>query len=198
MDIAENLLAKAREKARASGLAHAEFRVADLLDLNLPGAGFDAVACDFGVFFVPDIAAGIRALWRQVRPGGRLAVPTWGQDLWEPATSSFWSAVRAVRSDLYRGYQPCDRIDRPETLRALFEEAGVPHVRIEVERGSHPLPTPESWWATVMGSGFRATVDRLSPREVEAVREATLSFLREHRVTSVPSSVLYALAAKAE
>jgi ubiquinone/menaquinone biosynthesis C-methylase UbiE len=81
VDLAGDLLALARAKAAARGLRNAEFRLGDMLDLGVPAASFDAVVCVFGIFFVPDVAAAVRALWRCVRPGGRLAVTTLGPAL---------------------------------------------------------------------------------------------------------------------
>jgi ubiquinone/menaquinone biosynthesis C-methylase UbiE len=78
VDLAENLLALAHAKAKERGLANIEFRVGDMLDLQLPAAGFDAVVCVFGIFFVPDMQAALRELWRHVRPGGQLAITPGG------------------------------------------------------------------------------------------------------------------------
>ncbi len=106
VDLAENLLTRARAKAAARGLRNLELRAGDMLDLRLPLASFDAVVCVFGVFFVPDMAAAVRALWHVVRPGGQLAITTWGPRCFEPVTTEFWSAVRAERPDLYRASTP--------------------------------------------------------------------------------------------
>src|SRR5215468_3047289 len=76
VDVAERLLELARAKAAARGLANAQFRFGDMLDLRLPESHFDAVVCVFGIFFVPDMAAAVRSLWKVVRPGGRLAITT--------------------------------------------------------------------------------------------------------------------------
>lgn len=61
VDLAENLLELARRKAGQRGLNNVEFRTGDLLDLKLPESGFDAVVCVFGIFFVPDMSAAVRA-----------------------------------------------------------------------------------------------------------------------------------------
>jgi ubiquinone/menaquinone biosynthesis C-methylase UbiE len=78
-----------------------------------PESKFHAVVCVFGIFFVPDMPAAVRELWRVVRPGGRLAITTWGPNFFEPATTAFWNAVREVRPDLYKGFNPWDRISDP-------------------------------------------------------------------------------------
>ncbi|WP_256360657.1 class I SAM-dependent methyltransferase [Methylomonas koyamae] len=79
VDLAEKLLAIAQAKAAAEGLDNLEFRADDMLALGYPDGYFDAVVCVFGIFFVPDMSAAVKELWRQVRPGGRLAITTWGR-----------------------------------------------------------------------------------------------------------------------
>jgi cyclopropane fatty-acyl-phospholipid synthase-like methyltransferase len=50
IDLAENLIELAKTKARDRGLENIEFRVADMLDLDLPPSTFDVVICVFGIF----------------------------------------------------------------------------------------------------------------------------------------------------
>ena len=63
---------------------------------GLPDGAFDAVVCVFGVFFAPDMAAFVQEMWRLVRPGGVLAITTWGPGLFEPASSHSWRCVGEV------------------------------------------------------------------------------------------------------
>ena len=99
-----------------------------MLDPGVPAASFDAVVCVFGIFFVPDMPAAIRALVRCAKPGGTIAVTTWGPRLFEPMNTVFWNAVRAVRPDLDRSFNPWDRISDPAAVRALFADAGVDRI----------------------------------------------------------------------
>lgn len=196
MDLSERLLALARNKARERGLRNTEFRAGDLLDLRLPEASFDAVVCVFGIFFVPDMAAAVDSLWRRVRPGGKLAITTWGPRFFEPASAGFWDAIRAVRPDLHKGFNPWDRITEPEPLRAVLREGGVERAEILSEAGEHPVPSEEAWWAAVLGSGYRGTIDQLDDAQRAQVRAACAEHLRRHQITSVEANVLYATATK--
>ena len=54
------------------------------------------MVCVFGVFFAADMTAFLREIWRLVRPGGVVAVTTWGPGLFEPANSHFWRCVGEV------------------------------------------------------------------------------------------------------
>lgn len=64
-----------------------------------------------------------------VKPGGQLAVTTWGPDLFEPANSVFWDAVAELRPDLHRAYSPWDHLTDPEALRGLLVGAGAADVQ---------------------------------------------------------------------
>jgi ubiquinone/menaquinone biosynthesis C-methylase UbiE len=196
IDLAQRMLEIARRKAAQQGLRHVEFRTGDLLALGLPEATFDAAICVFGIFFVPDMAAAVRALWRVVRPGGRLAVTTWGPDFFEPASTAFWDAVRDVAPALHKGFNPWDRITDPASLRELFAEAGIASCEAVAEAGEHPIPSPDAWWTAVLGSGYRGTVDKLDAASAAQVRAANLRFIRERGVKAVQANVVHAIATK--
>lgn len=196
VDLADNLLRLARTKALRAGLANIEFRTGDFLSLGLADHGFDAVVCVFGIFFVPDMPGAVRELWRQVRPGGKLAITTWGPDFFEPANSVFWNAVRQEAPELHKGFNPWDRISTPDSLGAMLREGGIEACDIRAEAGLHPLASPEEWWTTLLGSGYRGTIDQLTADARERVRKANLHFVRDSRLAAVEANVLYAVATK--
>src|SRR6476469_7939148 len=100
VDLATQLLELARAKAAQRHLGNIEFEVGDMLSLRFPVASFDAVVCVFGIFFVPDMAKAVSELWNRIRPGGKLAVTTWGRNLCEPANNAFWRSIKNVRPNL--------------------------------------------------------------------------------------------------
>ena len=197
IDLSQRLLEIARRKARLRGLRNIEFRDGDMLDLGLPVGGFDAVVCVFGIFFVPDMAAAVRALWNLVRPGGRLAITTWGPRFFEPGSTAFWNSVRGVAPGLHRAFNPWDRICDPDALCGLLAEAGVASSDVVAEAGEHPIASPDAWWSAVLGSGYRGTWEQLDAAARERVRIENLAFIREHGVTAVQANVVYAIAVKA-
>src|SRR5438874_1260503 len=124
VDLAKELLELARRKAVQQRLGNIEFEVGDMLSLRFPAESFDAVVCVFGIFFVPDKVTAVSELWRRVKPGGRLAVTTWGPNFFEPGSNAFWRSIMDVRPDLHKAFNPWDRIDNPESLKKIFEQAG--------------------------------------------------------------------------
>lgn len=196
VDLAENLLILARAKAERRGLAHTEFRATDIEALDPSAETFDVAICVFGIFFLPDMPAGVRRLWRLVHPGGQLAITTWGPRFGEPGSSAFWNAVRRERPELYKGFNPWDRVCDPHALAAVFLEAGVKASNVEAESSVQPLESPGDFWTIVLGSGYRATVEQLTSHERQRVLTATVNELLEHDVRSVETNAVFAVARK--
>jgi ubiquinone/menaquinone biosynthesis C-methylase UbiE len=67
-------LAIARER-----LPQAQFVHGDLEKLPFPGGHFDAALAANSVIFAEDIRQAVRELRRVVRPGGRVAITSWGK-----------------------------------------------------------------------------------------------------------------------
>jgi ubiquinone/menaquinone biosynthesis C-methylase UbiE len=194
VDLAQNLLDKGAKRAAERGLANIEFRRADLEYLPFADRSFDVVICVFGIFFVPDLHGAVRGLWRLVRPTGFLAITSWGAKLFEPADDKFWEAVRRENAELVKSIKPWNRIVEPGPLRALLVECGVTDPVVVEEPGTHPLDTPEDWWTIILGSGYRSTVDALSPSDRERVRVATIEAVRREKIREIRADVVYATA----
>jgi hypothetical protein len=116
--------------------------------------------------------------------------------LFEPANGAFWDSVRAVRPDLYKGFNPWDVVCDCGALRAVLERGGVEGADVVAQPGTHPVPEPEAWWSLVMGSGYRGTIEQLAPADRECVCSANLDFVRDAAVRAVETSVVYAVATK--
>jgi ubiquinone/menaquinone biosynthesis C-methylase UbiE len=198
IDVAAPQLELARGRAAGEGLANIEFRRGDATRTGLPDGGFGAVVCVFGVFFAADMTAFVREMWRLVRPGGVLAVTTWGLGLFEPANSHFWRCVGEVEPALFKAFNPWDEITTPAALASLFSRAGVRQPAVLATAGQHHLDHPDSFWDVVLGSGYRATVDALSPEQRDHVRERLLSALRSDEVTSLRTDVVFGTAERPE
>jgi SAM-dependent methyltransferase len=196
VDLAQNLLALAQTKARQRGLKNVTFRVGDFESLGFPKNHFDTVICVFGIFFVPDMSHAVRELWRMVRPGGQLAITTWGTNLFEPANAIFWEAIRVERPDLYKGFNPWERICDPLSVKTLFKKGGVESVDVVVEAGHHPLHSPNDWWTIVLGTGYRGTIEQLDSKTRERVRQANLRKVGAARIKEVETNVVYTVARK--
>lgn len=196
VDVAAPLLDAARARAADEGLANIEFRLRDARSTGLPDASFDAVICVFGVFFAANMEAFTAEMWRLVRPGGSLALTTWGAGLFEPADRLFWDAVGELSPALYKAFNPWDEITTPTRLAGLFNRAGIDAVEVEAVPGQHRLDDPTDFWHIVLGSGYRATVEALEPEQRTLLRSTVLARLRGEAITTVRTDVVYGVAVR--
>jgi hypothetical protein len=154
------------------------------------------VVCVFGIFFVPDPAGFASEMWRMVKPAGAIAVTTWGVDLFEPANTLFWEAVRGIRPDLVRRFHPWDELTSVEAVTEVLTRAGIDRSRVEYQPGTQGLDCPDAFWDIIMGTGYRATVDALKPQQQARLRTEVVRALRTAKVSSVRTDVVFATAVK--
>lgn len=77
-DISGEMLAFARERVAAAGLANVEFVERDAERLDFRAGRFDAVLSRSGLMLLPDVAGTLTRLYAFLKPGGRLAASVWG------------------------------------------------------------------------------------------------------------------------
>jgi ubiquinone/menaquinone biosynthesis C-methylase UbiE len=196
VDLSARLLERARTKAKARGITNIEFRVADMTSLGYPDAHFDAVVSVFSIFFVPDMEGLVRELWRMVRPGGKLAVTTWGPRIFEPAYARWQTAIRQERPDLYSAFNPWDRITEPEAVRRLLRDGGAANIEVAEEDGVQALRSAEDWWIIALGSGLRWAIEQMGPEAAARIKADNVNWLSENKIDRLETNAIYAIAQK--
>jgi ubiquinone/menaquinone biosynthesis C-methylase UbiE len=196
VDLAERLLTRARVKASARGLDNVRFIEGDMHHLDVADGSMDVVLCVLGLYYAQDPPSALAELWRTVRPGGTLAVTTWGRRALEPATTMYLEAVAAERPDLdSRHTPPWRRLDVPAALASVFVAGGAPPPTIVQETLVHPLRGSD-FWTVVLGSGYRVGIDAMGPTAAERVRTALRRRMDEAGVRDLTADLLYARASK--
>jgi hypothetical protein len=79
-------------------------------------------------------------------------------------------------------------------LSAVFERAGLGGAAIEAERGVHTIHPERDWWSIALGTGYRWTIEQMSPEERERIRVATLRSLAGRETIGLQTNVLYGVA----
>jgi ubiquinone/menaquinone biosynthesis C-methylase UbiE len=197
VDLAEKLLELAREKAIRLGLDNARFIVGDMDSLDVADDSVDIVLCVLGLYFARDLPAAVRELWRTLKPGGTLAVTTWGPRALEPMNSIF---LQSIVPELPRiGLRPDTvswaRINESATLTKVFRDAEVSMPKVDEEVVEYAM-SPEDFWTVVLGSGYRLLVETMGATAAERVRRALMDRVRNEHAEGVTSDVLYARAKK--
>jgi ubiquinone/menaquinone biosynthesis C-methylase UbiE len=205
VDLAEHLLELAQQKAKALQLENIEFFKADMTELPFEEERFDAVIIVFGIFFVPDMEGQVGKLLRLVKPGGKLAVTTWGAQFFEPAYTEWKAALTTLAPGLVAEFNPWDRIITVEAVQRLLE-AGLAgsdkgsEVNIVAEECEHKLSTPEDFWRIALGSGLRWPIEQLGESKAMLLKEMVVQRLTERPegpVRSIGTNAIYGLVRRA-
>lgn len=196
VDLAGELLKLGQAKAQVAGLQSLEFRRGDMTNLGFPDRHFDAVLCVFGIFFVSDMETQVAELWRMVRPGGRLAITTWGKNVWSPAYELWVEAVRRRSPNLHTAFNPWDRITTTDAVRMLLQSGGAQNVKVTAEDSYQTLRTPEDFWTIALGSGLRWTIDQMGTELAQEVKHELLERLSASGITRIQTNGIYAVAEK--
>lgn len=78
VDLSPGMLDFARRRADRLGLTNVAFREADANALGAPDTPYDAILCRWGLMFMSDLTATLRAFRGLVKPDGRIAAAIWG------------------------------------------------------------------------------------------------------------------------
>lgn len=97
-DLAEDMLAAARENAEKRGIKNIETFICDVCELPFDDHTFDAISCRFGFMFFPDMLLAAKEMVRVLKPGGRIATA-----VWNGPEKNFW--VTAIGSTINKNMQ---------------------------------------------------------------------------------------------
>ncbi|WP_082769888.1 class I SAM-dependent methyltransferase, partial [Phenylobacterium sp. CCH9-H3] len=156
VDISAPLVAAARERAAADGVAAAAFLEADAQTHGFDPGAFDAVISRFGVMFFDDPEAAFANIRRAARPGAALAFVAWRS----PADNPFMTTAARAAAPFLPPTPPAAP-DAPgqfafadgERVRRILDRAGWRDVDVS------PLDLP----GEVAEADLMAYVTRLGP-----------------------------------
>lgn len=169
---------------------------ADMTALPFPEADFDAVVCQFGLMFLPDLAAGFREARRVLRPDGAFLFSVWDSH----ARNRFAAIVDGLLGELFGAEKPPFyavpfRLGPVDPLRELAQAEGFGHLTVEVIPHRSPV---EDWSGFVRGLiQGNPVLDQIrargtEPTEVEAtVRERLVAEFGESPTELPIQTLLY-------
>jgi len=150
LDITEPMVRSAQAWAKEHGLTNVEYRVvSNELDPGVPDASFDAATCRHGLMYMPEPVAALRTLHQALKPGGRVAISTWGP----PERCPFFSlAMQIVMRHIELpspdpGAPGPFALPTPEILTAILEAAGFTNVEVVAfETSVLEAESPAAYW----------------------------------------------------
>ena len=168
VDFSAGMLAQARQKAAARGVANVEFAEMDMQDLRFDAGQFDAAVCAFGIFFVEDMETTLAHIASKVRPGGTVVLCNFQKDYFFPLRKLLTDRLAAHGVSLPP--QTWERIAVEAGCRTLFETAGLRDVRVEARNMGYWLADENEWWDVVWNAGFRRMLSQLPAADLPSFR----------------------------
>jgi ubiquinone/menaquinone biosynthesis C-methylase UbiE len=191
-DINPAVVGFAAQHARSG---NATFEQADAQDLPFDDASFDLVLCLFGIMFFPDKVRANAEARRVLRPGGRYILVTFNRLGLNPVPKAAGEAVATLfpEDPRYMERGPFSYTDAAEVKRDL-KSAGFAEVKVETVELSSRVIARDAARGIVLGSPFRAEIERLDPSALERATAKVEEKLRAWDGKDVPMSAHVATA----
>ena len=188
VDLSEERLKQARQRARRHNLSNVEFQEMDALQLRFPDDSFDAVISRLVVVYYADPSPFLAEIRRVLKPGGRAALATW-------SSGEGRNPLINVPMGVLRRHMPPEPEPRDSSPSTARVPAGIPGVLGEAmqQRGFRDVTTgivplrltvgesdaPAYWEERRAGSPASLEVlARLSEAQQQAVEEEVVEAIR--------------------
>ena len=181
-DLNQGMLDQARLRGDGPSV---RWQQADALDLDVPDASYDAVACQFGVMFFPDKVAGYAEAYRALRPGGLFAFNVWDSLEHNEIPAVIRDAFAAAVSDPpdFFARTPYGHADQGRLLADL--EAADFAAEIEVLGGVNRGNAAEVAVAFCQGTPISAEIARHPDLDLDSATALAAEALEKHFGTEV-------------
>jgi enediyne biosynthesis protein CalE5 len=191
LDLAEQMLAVARRKATALGLANVTFRTDDVTAFPFEANSFDAVTSRFCLMFLPDIPKAAAEIARVLRPGGWVAAAVWSALDKNPSIGLSMEAVKKVVE-----LPPPDpmapgifRLAKPGDLAGMLQQAGLIDVTDQEFLAEWSYASAEEYYTSLLdiAAPIQNLMAKLTTLQVKEVRhlitQAAIQYQRGNRIT---------------
>ncbi|MDP1768239.1 MAG: methyltransferase domain-containing protein [Nitrospirota bacterium] len=190
MDLAEQMLAAARRKATALGLANMTFQTGDVTSLPFEAHAFDAVTSRFCLMFLPEIPKAATEIARVLKPGGWVAAAVWSAPEKNPSIGLSMMAIKQVIE-----LPPPDptapgifRLAKPDDLAGMLQQAGLIDVTDQEFLAEWSYASADEYYTSLMdiAAPIQNLMARLSPAQTQEVRrlitQAVTPYQEGHRI----------------
>lgn len=193
LDITQAMLDGAIAYARDQHIANVAFRaIPSETDLGVQPDSFDAATCRWGLMFMADPVAALRAIRDALRPGGRMAFSTWGPPERVPFMN-FAGGIVGRYATLPPPAPGPNQFSLPttEALIGILTEAGFTDPNAEsFELAMMAAPDAAGLWemATQVSGAVAEALAALPPETREVIRREAIATI-EARFGAGPVSL---------
>ena len=173
------------------------FQAADAQQLPFDDESFDLVLSLFGIMFFPDKVRANEEARRVLRPGGRYVLVTFDRLDLNPVPKAAGEAVATLfpEDPRYMERGPFSYTD-PVVVEHDLRSAGFKRIELETVELSTVVSARDAARGIVLGSPFRAEIERLDPSALERGTAAVERALQTWDKTSASMSAHIATATR--
>ena len=196
IDIADKALEIARGKAQKAGFKNIIFEEQDGHHPKFDDGAFDVVTCASALFGFHDIPGALRQWRRVLRPGGKVAICTYGREFRSVSTMLRNTIAKYSTGQSARNANE-GILETTEQCVNHLAEAGFDNIQTATEELGYYYPNLDAYWEEdVMSSMRRIPFDKLDPATAERVRvehfEEMTTFARDQGIWR-PVPTLFAI-----
>ena len=166
IDLAEGMVQETAREAIGRGLTNVEVRRMDAEHLDFLDSSFDAILCGFALHFFPQLERALAEFHRTLKPGGRIAVSTWGDQFdkeweWYDKLTEKYLPPSEAQPDPTPASSDGPDFSKPEGMRKIFDAADFTDIQIIPEVADFSYASKEEWWETLWSHGGRNSLERI-------------------------------------
>jgi ubiquinone/menaquinone biosynthesis C-methylase UbiE len=165
IDFAEGMVKETGQEAIDRGLVNVEVRQMDAEHLEFADSTFDVLLCGFAIFFFPQLERALAEFRRVLKPGGCIAVSTWGNqfdddfDWFDQLVKKYLPPAPQEGNADHSSNEP--EFDTQAGMDKIMQEAGFTNIQILSEIADFTYTTREEWWESLWSHGTRGRLERV-------------------------------------
>lgn len=173
IDLSEQMIKKAQDKAEKKHLNNVTFHCVDLYSIEFTPDCFDGACCGFGILLLPDPAKGLEKVVRIVKPGGFFITSSFTETTFEPLISESFKLLEEYGISI--SFSQRKGLSKSDEYFVLFKNAGFQRLKAQKKQIGYYLNDSNDWWDILWYSGFRGLLKQLSTKELSDYRKKHLN-----------------------
>ncbi len=180
IDLSPDMLEVARQSITTS-LDNIQLQLGDAENLSFEDESFDKVVCASGIFFLPNMLAGLQEWLRVTKPGGVVAFSSFGETAFNPMREMYANRIQNNYGVVLPPSGGLQRLNTIQKCQDLMQQAGfcLKDVEIHTEQLGYYLQNVDEWWDIVWHTGFRHSVSQIVPERLEQFKTEHLAEVGE-------------------
>lgn len=193
IDLSPEMIRITEKESKKRGFNNIRFQVMDAEHLGFEDNSFDLVICGFAVFFCESLERVLSEFRRVLKPGGIVALSTWGDD------SPLDEWISNIRDQMGKKKLIGCPLWSREAIESALTNAKFNKISIYRESKLFYYESPENWWESLKTHGTRFFLDQLSDKELSDIKQKAIPFA--HQLVTAQgveelNDVFYAVACK--